>query len=645
MPEYVNHNAFIVHLTGPDGSVIKVKPHSKISLPDYFDRYRARGFIKLSGPQPVQPPPPPVQSTQLKQHRIIHKKQEVAPKQLVETKTPEQNEKKRVRQEILKARKISQQQQQRRSAPQRDVTKRIVGKKIHTNATELLHSNIQTNHYPISNNIGIGILSYERPESLKRLVNSIIKHTDLRKTTIFISDDNSSNQELQEYLSSLESTNNFTIIKNDTRIGIAGNSNRLLRCLSRFKYGILLNDDVEILQSGWEHHYIDVMKRTDMHHLCYTQVGVYGAKPGETCTRNGIILRKSNAKPHGAVLVFSNTMLSRCGYFDESYGIYGMEHIDWSQKAWEMKLQEQGFFDVNGSDKFFKIHSETSSVSDKDQHLKNARSLFQNRTSGVVLPTERSAVKEITYVIPFRDMGRNDSIISVVNNIRAQKFPVVNIIIIEQDIKTRINVADYEPIQYHLAQQIQNPLFNKSIAFNIGVSNTTTSKVILHDADMLVQGHYTREIWDTLEDFGACHLGGRVIYSDENSTRLINNTGVVNDDAECERVVGYFEGGSLACRVDDYWKCGAFNEDFWGYGCEDCDFYARLSGNSSWSEKRSFDLLHLWHPRVSGWGDHHNKNKAIESALKQLPLYERIKKQHAQLKSNGYARFLSGDNK
>jgi GT2 family glycosyltransferase len=630
MPEYINPNSFIVHLTGPDGIVIRVKPHSKVVLPEYFDRYKSRGFIKLANQSSQQVQQPLPRNIPLKQHRIIQKRQEQVPQ-----KPPaEENsvERRKIRQEIIKAKKISQQ----RLTTSNNKVGKIVGRKLQTNATELLQSNLENNHYPISNNIGVGILSYNRRDSLKRLVDSIIRYTDLRKTTIFISDDCSTDSELLKYLDSV--TNNFTVIKNSARIGVAGNSNRLLRCLSRFKYGILLNDDVEILQNGWEKHYADAMCRTNMHHFTYTQVGVYGAKPGEQETRNGTIVRKSNSKPHGAVLAFTNSMLQKCGYFDESYGTYGMEHVDWSQKAWEMGLQDKGFFDVNGSDKFYKTHAEKSSVDNKDQHLKNAKAVFENRSPVVIVPTNRSAVDDITYIIPFRETGRNESIISVVNNIRAQRFPVINILLIEQDIKSRIEVSAHEPVGYHLVSRIQNPLFNKSLAFNFGVDNSLTSKVVLHDADMLVQGHYTREIWNNLEDFGACHIGGKVIYANEDSTRLINSSGIVSEDVQCERVIGYFEGGSLACTVSDYWKCGGFNEDFWGYGCEDCDFYARLSASSRWSEKRTFDLLHLWHPRVHGWNEHHNKNKTIESQLKAISMEDRIKKQYIQLNNNGYSK-------
>ncbi len=52
------------------------------------------------------------------------------------------------------------------------------------------------------------------------------------------------------------------------------------------------------------------------------------------------------------------------------------------------------------------------------------------------------------------------------------------------------------------------------------------------------------------------------------------------------------------------------------HNCEDCDFYARLSGGSKWVEDRVFDFLHLWHGRVDGWNQHHEKNKKLENELK-----------------------------
>ena len=659
MPEYVNPNSYTVHLIGPDGKVVKVRAKARITLTDYFDRYRTRGFIKRisdTDKLPVQSQvaqPKQVQSKiQLNRTAIRKKNRPSSPPpspqqpqqpraQIIKQTNQNQinEERKKRRHEISRARRIAKASKVRRQNPITkiiDNRKTIVGRRLNIDATELLQTNLEKNHFPISNNIGIGILSYNRLESLKRLIDSIIKYTDLRKTTIFISDDGSTNEQLQEYLKSLENSNNFIILHNSNNIGIAGNSNRLIRCLSRFDFGMLLNDDVVIEGPGWEYFYADAIKKTGMHHFLYRQIGVYGAELGEICVKNGVDLRVVNKRPHGAVMAFSREMLVKCGYFNEAFGTYGMEHVDWSKRVGEMGLQDQGFFDVEGSAKFFRINKDESVVPNRLEKLREAKKVFENRTPTRIGPTEQSRVPEITYVVPFRNTERNDSIITVINNIRAQRYPVIHIIMVEQDIKTRIDLHDFAPVFYYLAQETENPLFNKAIAFNLGVSKATTDKLILHDADMLVQGHYTKQVSVILDKADSCHLGGSVMYANLESTELINKRGLIDHDVGCDRVVGYFEGGSLACTKTIYWKVGGINQDYWGYGCEDCDFYARLSGYSRWKEDRSFDFLHLWHSRISGWGTHHQTNKSIEAELRKLAISERVKLQHKQLRRVGY---------
>lgn len=651
MPEYINPNSYTVHLTGPDGKVVQVKAHAKVILPAFFDKYKARGFIKQISDnevvQPVIPQPQAKVQSKIRLNRAVVRKSnrptsDTPQGQLIQqnSQTEQAAQRRQRRLNIQRARKISRSQRPTPQIKRRAGKKLVVGRQINTDPSVLLQTNLAQNHIPISNNIGIGILSYNRLSSLKRLVDSITKNTDLRRTTVFISDDGSDKSDLIDYLNSLQSSSNFVVIRNPKRIGIAGNSNRLIRCLSRFNYGVILNDDVEILKSGWEFVYPEAMQKTGFHHFLYRQEGVYGAERGELIRVDDVNLRVVYKRPHGAVMAFTREMLIKCGYFNEAFGLYGMEHVDWSQRAWEFELQDAGFFDVEGSHKFFKIHNDNSALPDKESYLKEARKLFESRTPTRIGPTTASIVPEITYVIPFRNTDRNPSIVTVVNNIRAQRFPVVHIIMVEQDTNTKIQLEEYEPVYYYLAQEIQNTLFNKSLAFNLGVSKTITDKVILHDADMLTQGHYTTEIWKILEEHGGCHLGGTVLYADQPSTDRVNQSGVVDTSVKCERVVGYFEGGSLACTVNAYWKIGAFNQDFWGYGCEDCDFYARLASIPDWQEDRNFDFLHLWHSRVSGWNKHHDTNKHIESQLQALSIDQRIKKQHAQLQQIGYGEQL-----
>lgn len=661
MPEYVNPNSYTVHLTGPDGKVVRVRAKTKVILEEYFDRYRARGFIKRISDidkLPIQSPPiqPKRVQSKIQLNRTAARKRnrpstpssQQQPQQLQQPrsqiiKQTNQNklneERKKRRQEIKRARSIAKTSKVRRQNPVTKViesNKTIVGRRLNIDATELLQHNLEKSYFPISNNIGIGILSYNRPESLKRLVDSMIKNTDLRKTTVFISDDGSTNEQLQDYLKLLEKSNNFVILRNSHNIGIAGNSNRLIRCLSRFDFGMLLNDDAVVLEPGWEYFYADAIKKTGMHHFLYRQVGVYGAELGDILNKKGVNLRVVNKRPHGAVMAFSREMLVKCGYFNEAFGLYGMEHVDWSKRVGEMGLQDQGFFDVDGSSKFFRINKDDSVVPDRIEKLREAKKVFEHRTSTRIGPTEQSRVPEITYIVPFRNIERNDSIITVINNIRAQRYPVIHTIMVEQDIKTRIELYDFAPVFYYLAQETENPLFNKAIAFNLGVSKVTTDKLVLHDADMLIQAHYTKQVATILDKADSCHLGGSVMYANQESTMLINKRGLVDHDVGCDRVVGYFEGGSLACTKTAFWKVGGINQDYWGYGCEDCDFYARLSGASRWKEDRSFDFLHLWHSRVSGWGTHHQTNKNIEAELRKLTINERVRLQHKQLRRMGY---------
>ncbi len=499
----------------------------------------------------------------------------------------------------------------------------------------MLRNNLEKSNFPISNGIGVGILSYNRANSLRRLINSIVNHTDLRGTTIFVSDDGSGDPATLPLLEQI--SHNVVVLKNPEQIGIAGNTNRLLRCLSRFKYGLILNDDVEVLRKGWEGFYFKHMQRSGLHHFLYREVGVYGAKKGDRADVNGVPLWKVMDKPHGAVMAFTNKMLKKVGFFDERFGLYGMEHVDWSQRAWELGLQQPGFYDVDKSDQFFKLHSDTCALAGRTQHLTEARKKFADRKPSYVKPSDRTRVPELAFVVPFRNVDRADAIITVMNNIRAQRFPVVQIVATEHDSASKVDLSLFEPIDHYLLSCVPNQLFNKSKIFNLGVSKVTAPIVVLHDADMLVQGHYAQRVANTLKNCESCHLGGAVMYANKASSDLINTSGIVDNNIVCDRVVGYFEGGSLACKTPIFWRVGGLNEDYNGYGCEDCDFYARLSGGSKWVEDRVFDFLHLWHGRVDGWNQHHEKNKKLENELKRKTINTRIALQHRQLRAAGYA--------
>lgn len=594
MPEYLNPHPHDLYLTGPNGETVHIRKNRRIMLPEYFDKYTNktsnRGYLISIE-----------QTRQLKQHKphMVRSARHIKP----------DNTNKPIR------------HQQHR--PQ------IVGR-----AKMCTQNDFTSSMFAISNNIGIGILTYNRPSSLKRLVNSILKYTDIYKTTIFISDDGSTDKEQIAYLNQLRDSG-IVILKNNKQIGVAGNSNRLMRCLSRFANKILLNDDVEILKSGWDSFYFDAMKRTGYHHFCYRQPGVYGAEKGTSLSINGIVLNVVNDKPHGAVLAFDHAAFSKIGYFDEQFGQYGMEHVDWSARIADSKLQPQGFFDVNAASMYFVVHQEQSAVENRIEKFRYAKSIYSSikDRKEYIEPTDISIVPRVSCIIPFREIGRKDAILTVANNIRAQRFPDIEITMTEEDDTPKISDIECMPAKHVFTVGRPKAAFNKSKAWNIGVSESSGDILVLHDADTLAQNNYIDAIYNELSEVESCHLCRRIFYVSKNCTDTINASGVV-DNPICDRMVDYFEGGSIACKRSAYWKIGGFVEDFVGYGVEDCDFYYRLSKATQWREKRTFDLLHLYHGRVDGWDKFHADNKEIGAALSAMSIDERIAKQQLSLLRN-----------
>jgi GT2 family glycosyltransferase len=498
-------------------------------------------------------------------------------------------------------------------------------------ANKYLRELTQRINFSISNDIGIGILSFNRLDCIKRLVKSIRDYTDLTKTTIIISDE-STESNVREYLGSIK---DMAVLLNKERLGVAGNTNRLLRCLGRFQYKILLNDDVEILEKNWEQLYARAMHDTGIHHFCMRQSGVYGAKDSDGAIKdiNGLKIRTIDEKPQGAVFAFDHTAFEKVGFFDEAFGIYGMEHVDWSHRIELSGIQQSGFHDVVGSDKFYRVHSDKSAVDSRSVLFAEARKKYEalrrDRSRIYVKPTDKSKVPGVSFIVPFREQNRVGSIRVIIQNLKAQKYPYIEIIIVEQDSDRRLKFKELATIKYVLARnEIHDQPFNKALAFNKGFVEVKTNKIILHDADILIQDDYTEVVSELLDTYEGLHIGRSVIYLDEKTTENVIKQNSLVSGLCTERSVRYFEGGSLACRHNIYINIGGFNESFMGYGNEDTEFFSRLSVGCKFHNHRFIDLLHMYHGRTIGWKQHHERNKQLESKLAKDSMQIRLAYSH-----------------
>lgn len=663
--QYVNPNSHNVELRGPDGKTTIVPPNSKVVLSDWYQRYTPRYLqvqrvvgeaattnrlavspavapqrnigktpaiipqvtplqpapTPISAQRPPQlmpsPAPPPIQIQPPvmpvdKSSPALRGIPRLAPNAVIIQPTKFQKHvtvKRNKRPDPTNVTQVRTQSQQSQPPVSRGRRQRKIVGQVKPGGNAEFAVTYKNNSWSISNNIGVGILSFNRLESLQRLLTSIRAHTDLTRTTVFVSDESTD----PNVIDWLQTQSDIVVLTDQPQLGVAKNTNRLLHCLSRFRYGFILNDDVEILADNWEQFYIDRAVATGYHHFCFRQPGLMGASRGELSNPGGI--ETVTEKPHGAVLFYTNEAFKRVGFMDEDFGPYGMEHVDWSNRVSLSGLQPPGFHDVVGSNNYFKIHAEKSAADKTGFAAAKIRYNEVSHDPSRIYINTSVKVPSITVVIPIRNQNRDGAIEAVVASIRAQRFPNIEIIVVEQDDQTRISNG-IQPCDYYLARgNYPAQPFTKALAFNLGVARATYDDVVLHDADMIAPNGYLQQVSNGLRVFEGLHIGKTVLYLNQGSTSAVIASGHLSADAECERVVDYYEGGSLACKRQTYFNIGGFNESYVGYGVEDCDFFERLKFCSKFNNTRIVTLIHLWHGRSPGWDDHHDNNKKLKMSI------------------------------
>lgn len=174
--------------------------------------------------------------------------------------------------------------------------------------------------------IGLGIITYNRLPCLKKCLKSI-QETDASSLSKIVIADDCSTDGTQKWL--LEQKNIVSVIGRQNA-GVARNSNRALKLLQDVDYGFLINDDIWFRKSGWIKTYTTAMSRTSYEHFCFMG-GAKGINLVKTEVLNGIEVSFHN-RMMGSFLTFSKKILQTVGGFDARFGMYGIEHSEWSER-------------------------------------------------------------------------------------------------------------------------------------------------------------------------------------------------------------------------------------------------------------------------------------------------------------------------
>ena len=227
--------------------------------------------------------------------------------------------------------------------------------------------------------MAIGVMSYRRQSVIADFLKSLYKTKDVRDMKVIVADDSGDDDDCREFLCSVRREYDFDLFMNNPRKGISANSNLILHQLKDFDIIFLANDDLVFLDTGWNEFYANEMMDSRVHHCMYGQHMLWGFRRDHAVrsTHNGRPILQME-KPMGQFLVLTKEAIKQIGYFDEQFGMYGQEHVDWSYRAVKAGLCPC-FLDYPGSDSYIECKKVGSAVSrvERRKGIKENKKMFE----------------------------------------------------------------------------------------------------------------------------------------------------------------------------------------------------------------------------------------------------------------------------
>lgn len=167
----------------------------------------------------------------------------------------------------------------------------------------------------------------------------------------------------------------------EQQAGIARAKNKCLELLQDCDHVFLVDDDVYPTKPNWFVPYIN----SGEEHLCltftHTSDGSRTTKVEEG-THNGKVVYNL---PNGCMLYATRKAIDTVGGMDPAFGIWGYEHVDWSNRIHAFGLTKHPYMDIKDSKGYFYVgdfYGVTESSVDnsvKSEHIAPNATLLQQR--------------------------------------------------------------------------------------------------------------------------------------------------------------------------------------------------------------------------------------------------------------------------
>lgn len=197
----------------------------------------------------------------------------------------------------------------------------------------------------------------------------------------------------------------------------------------------------------------------------------------------------------------------------------------------------------------------------------------------------------VSVVIPVRGNDRLRNLHYCINKLLQQNIEPIEIIVSEEDKFHSIDIGPFRQdsrIRHIFTRSDDVVNFNKSKAVNAGVAASTYNIISMNDADIVLPKDYLYRVSNILQDYESCFIAKEIYLMDFISAGISWRGG---------KRVDYFTGGNISFRKESFIKIGGMNEQFIGYGSEDCEFWTRIKNLTNLYENRDCPIIHLNHKR------------------------------------------------
>jgi len=175
-------------------------------------------------------------------------------------------------------------------------------------------------------------------------------------------------------------------VAHDTnKMGVAYQKNKCLEALKECDYVFLFDDDCFPIEDGWADAYISEYIRTGNHHFLKINetpsIEIKEVIDGITSWTNCA----------GCMMFLTKSAIQTVGMFDESFGRYGYEHAEFTNRIYQNKFNLFGqYLSCQGNDKIYAIdlqgvgsfnikHKSSMPFKEMLESVKKAEAVYKNK--------------------------------------------------------------------------------------------------------------------------------------------------------------------------------------------------------------------------------------------------------------------------